>query len=107
MKRREGEDFEAYKKRRMIDNIITKVKQIPKLVWNSRQRGTFVRGRDTLRNSRADQNRLDARKRKEEVRVNKWIEAKKRAAEKAKIPTKEHPDVEIWQQELPLEKNDA
>jgi hypothetical protein len=101
MKRLPDESFEDYKKRRKVDQIITKVKLLPKLVWNSAANGTFRRGLDTLRNSRADQNRIDARKRKEERRTKAYL------AEKAKKPTPDCPDVELWQQELPLgESND-
>jgi hypothetical protein len=106
MKRKPDESFEDYKKRRNIANIISKVKSIPKLVWNSRmvdEKGnvfgrTFVRGQDTLTNSRADANKVEALRRKEESR--------RRHAEENK-PTPEHPDTEIWQQELPLGETDA
>ncbi len=68
MKRREDEKFEDYQKRRRVDKIITAMKQAPRVVWNSWTKDshgdivgrTFVRGRDTLVNSRSDANRLAA-----------------------------------------------
>jgi len=68
MERKPNEKFKKYQRRRQVANIIRKIKSIPKLVWNSKERGTFVRGRDTLVNSRADANRKEAIKRKQERR---------------------------------------
>jgi hypothetical protein len=108
MKRKPDESFEDYKRRRMVDNIISKIKQVPKLVWNSRAvdtKGnvigrTFIRGRDTLTNSRADSNKVERLRRDEEGRRLHQERMKGK-------PTPEHPDTEIWQQELPLGETDA
>lgn len=70
MKRNEGEDFEAYRQRRKVANIIQKIKQIPRVVWNSYARGQFVRGRDQLVNSRADANREEAIARKLQRKID-------------------------------------
>jgi len=66
MERKPDETFKKYQQRRKVAHIIQDMKLIPRLVWNSRANGPFVRGRDTLVNSRADANRLEATKRKQE-----------------------------------------
>ena len=78
MKRREDESFKDYKQRRRVDKIITTMKLVPRLVWNSWQldKGgdtvgrTFVRGHDKLVNSRADANKAEAQARKMERKSN-------------------------------------
>jgi len=104
MKRKEKETFDAYKKRRKTDKMVTAIKLIPKLVWNSYgidEDGnivgrTFVRGRDELTNSRADSNRIEARKRKLEKRTKS-----------KELPSNDHPDTELWQQPLPFGSTDG
>lgn len=99
MKRLEDESFEKYKIRRQADKILTAMKLAPKVVWLSsyiNKKGkrigrTYIKARDTLMNQRKDE----------------W--APKRPAgdqghnyEDKPKPTKEHPDIEIYQQPLPL-----
>jgi len=51
MKRRPDESFEEYRHRRKVVKIIDKIKTTPRLIWNSKARGTFLWGRDELPNS--------------------------------------------------------
>jgi len=91
MKRKENEDFDKYKDRRKADQIVTRWKLMGKIVWHSATMGQFVKGRDKLVNSREGKAE-DAPKRPAGDQDNR---------PKPK-PTKEHPDIEIYQQPLPL-----
>ena len=85
-KRREGEDFDEYKKRRKSEAKELKERLNGKVVWNSSNmipkpggtigefvkvstRGTFVRGRDKLENCQSDKNKYDRMKEKTERKL--------------------------------------
>uniref|UniRef100_A0A6M3L022 Uncharacterized protein n=1 Tax=viral metagenome TaxID=1070528 RepID=A0A6M3L022_9ZZZZ len=41
MKRNKDETFEDYKKRRMLEAFLIKVKLYPRLFWDSKNKGTY------------------------------------------------------------------
>ena len=118
MKRKKGEKFKSYQSRREADNILTKIKLAWKYVWFSTgldEKGkpvseTYVKSKCELINSRAGK-APDAPKRPpgDQAHNNKYNPYRDRTEflstsmkHDIRVPTAEHPDIEIYQQDLPL-----
>ena len=86
MKRKPGEDFEVYKKRRKAEAKAVKERLKGRVVWNSSNiipkpggsigefvkatfKGTYIRGRNKLENCQSDKNRFDRLKKKAERKM--------------------------------------